>query len=81
MELVHQRIYSNAKFHKHKRTDAEVKPQSLARAARKQGQTYLQACFHISPAGLKFDDVTTQSNPQMLLFVILIMQVAIKNII
>lgn len=42
---------------------------------------YLQACFHFSPAVLKFDDVTMQSNPQMLLFLILIMQVAIKNII
>lgn len=43
-----------------------------------QLQTYLQACFHISSAVLKFDDVTMQSNPQMLLFLILIMQVAIK---
>lgn len=56
--LVRQRIHSDAKFRKHKRTDVEVKPQSLARAARNQGQTILQARFHISRAGLKFDDVT-----------------------
>lgn len=45
---------------------------------RNQLQTYLQMCFHISSAVLKFDDVTMWSNPQMLLFLILIMQVAIK---
>lgn len=83
----HQRIYSHAKFHNHgrKETDLEVKPGSLVKGARSQEpgarsqlQAYLQGCFHFSPAVLKFDDVTMQSNPQMLLFLILIMQVAIK---
>lgn len=51
---------------------------AFSQGSMNQLQTYLQTCFHISSAVLKFDDVTMQSNPQMLLFLILIMQVAIK---